>query len=87
MATQTYFGYLVCGKAQTVNGTVYEAFGEVQRDGKVVQASGSLGYHRTAERAIAEGIAWGKVWIDMKEQGYTDVLHAGRQRPMDPAQI
>ncbi|SOY63839.1 conserved hypothetical protein [Cupriavidus taiwanensis] len=69
MATQHYFGYVVRGNARPLADTLFEASVAVERDGQTMILSGPLGSHRTLERAMAEGIAWGKVWIDMRELG------------------
>lgn len=79
MATQHYFGYVVRGNARPLADALFEASVSVERDGETVIQSGPLGCHRTLERAMAEGIAWGKVWIDMREQGYTDIRGAQRK--------
>ena len=79
MATQNYFGYVVRGVARPLADALFEASVSVERDGETVILSGPLGSHRTLERAMAEGIAWGKVWIDMRERGYTDVRAAQRK--------
>ncbi|MEM5277152.1 hypothetical protein VSR17_19205 [Cupriavidus taiwanensis] len=79
MATQNYFGYVVRGNARPLADALFEASVSVERDGQTVILSGPLGSHRTLERAMAEGIAWGKVWIDMRELGYTDLRGAQRK--------
>ncbi|SOZ38058.1 hypothetical protein [Cupriavidus neocaledonicus] len=79
MATQNYFGYVVRGSARPLADALFEASVSVERDGQTVILSGPLGSHRTLERAMAEGIAWGKVWIDMRELGYTDIRGSQRK--------
>ncbi|MBF6991747.1 MULTISPECIES: hypothetical protein [Cupriavidus] len=80
MTAQHYFGYLVHGTAHAGANGLFEASGLVEHDGAPVNSSGPLGCHPTRERAIAEGIAWGKVWVDMRVRGYTDV-RAGARKP------
>ncbi|CAG2148395.1 hypothetical protein [Cupriavidus plantarum] len=64
MTVQHYCGHEVQGFARLFADNTFQAMGCVMRDGDTLATSGPLGLFHTRERALAEGLAWGKVWVD-----------------------
>jgi len=69
MTIQHYYGYTVRGLARPLVDDTFEGIGIVEKDGKIIGTSGPLGYFRSGDLATAEGLAWGKVWVDWKGGG------------------
>ena len=67
MAMQHYYGHTVEGAAQFLGENSWRASGRVSQGGAVLVQSCDIGVFRTCERAMAEGLAWGKGWIDRNQ--------------------
>lgn len=67
MATQQYYGHTVEGAALFLGENRWQASGRVAQSGAVLVQSCDIGVFRTSERAMAEGLAWGKHWIDCNQ--------------------
>lgn len=63
MTTHCYFGHQARGFARPIADGVFQATGAVEQDGDTLAISDSLGVFHTRERAVAQGLAWAKVWI------------------------
>ncbi|WP_180862964.1 hypothetical protein [Cupriavidus pauculus] len=68
MATQQYYGLSVEGTATQIGEHHWLASGRVTQGGAVVVQSSDLGVFPSEERAMADGIAWGKDWIDAHQR-------------------
>ncbi|CAG2126817.1 hypothetical protein LMG31506_00187 [Cupriavidus yeoncheonensis] len=64
MGIESYKDYTVRGFAKQLADGSFEAFGTVQKDHLVLEASEPLGSFATFEFAVAAGIAWAKAWIE-----------------------
>lgn len=64
MTIESYKDYTVRGFAKQLSDGSFEAFGTVQQDHLVLEASEPLGYYATFNFAVAAGIAWAKAWVD-----------------------
>ena len=64
MSIESYKDYTVRGFAKQMADGSFEAFGTVQMDHLVLEASEPLGYYPTYELAVAAGIAWAKEWVE-----------------------
>jgi hypothetical protein len=64
MGIESYKNYMVRGFAKQLGNGSFEAFGTVQQDHLVLEASEPLGYYPTFETAVAAGIAWAKAWVE-----------------------
>lgn len=64
MTIESYQDYTVRGFAKQLADGSFEAFGTVQKDHLVLEASEPLGSYATFEFAVAAGIAWAKEWIE-----------------------
>lgn len=64
MGIESYKGYTVRGFAKQLADGSFEAFGTVQKDHLVLDASDPLGSYATLDLAVAAGIAWAKAWIE-----------------------
>lgn len=62
--TQRYFGHQARAYARAISDDVFESSGAVEQESDTLAISGSLGVFRTRERALAQGLAWAKLWID-----------------------
>lgn len=85
MATQQYYGHTVEGVALFLGENNWQASGRVAQGGAVLVQSCDIGVFRTCERAMAEGLAWGKDWIDRNQcPGYVQPLPpaAGHPEPL-----
>ena len=68
MARQQYFGHTVEGTALPLGEDCWQATGRVEHHGALLVQSCNIGSFRTAERAMAEGLAWSKQWIDCNQR-------------------
>ncbi|MGF6773951.1 hypothetical protein P3T18_006465 [Paraburkholderia sp. GAS199] len=69
MESQSYRGYSVWGHAILQQEGILEperfaASGTITSTGKLVEASGILGYFDTEEEAQHAGLEWARAWID-----------------------
>jgi hypothetical protein len=69
MESQSYHGYSVWGHAILQQEDIlqperYAASGTITLKGKLVEASGILGYFDTDGEAQQAGLAWARAWID-----------------------
>lgn len=64
MGIESYKDYTVRGFAKQLSDGSFEAFGTVQQDHLVLEASEPLGYYATFDFAVAAGIEWAKAWVD-----------------------
>jgi hypothetical protein len=69
MELQSYNGYSVWGHAILQQEDIlqperFAASGTITRAGKLVEASGVLGYFDTQEEAQNAGLAWARAWLD-----------------------
>ncbi|RZT42488.1 hypothetical protein [Cupriavidus agavae] len=85
MATQQYYGHTVEGAAMFLAEGNWQASGRVAQCGAVVVQSCTIGIFRTRERAMAEGLAWGKHWIDAN-QCFDHALPADLPFPAEQAE-
>nr|WP_315591883.1 hypothetical protein [uncultured Cupriavidus sp.] len=78
MARQQYFGHTVEGTAVLIGEDCWKATGRVEQRGALLAQSCDIGSFRTAERAMAEGLAWSKHWIDCNQRVDRIPTDAGR---------
>ncbi|MFM0629802.1 hypothetical protein [Paraburkholderia xenovorans] len=69
MESQSYHGYSVWGHAILQQEDIlqperYAASGTITLKGKLVEASGILGYFDTDGEAPQAGLVWARAWID-----------------------
>lgn len=69
MESETYNGYSVWGHAILQQEDIlqperYAASGTITGSGKLVEASGILGYFDTEEEAQHAGLDWARAWVD-----------------------
>ena len=69
MESQSYQGYSVWGHAILQQEDIlqperYAASGTITLAGKLIEASGILGYFHTEEEAQHTGLDWARAWID-----------------------
>ncbi|MDT6963325.1 hypothetical protein QTN24_17640 [Cupriavidus sp. SZY C1] len=76
MATQQYYGHTVEGTAVFVGEEQWRATARVTQGGAALVQSCEIGIFRTRERAMAEGLAWGKRWIDCNQCPGAGLGHA-----------
>lgn len=85
MAMQQYYGHTVEGAALFLGENNWQASGRVAQGGAVLVQSCDIGVFRTCKRAMAEGLAWAKDWIDRNQcPGYVQPLPpaAGNPEPL-----
>ncbi|WP_246217235.1 hypothetical protein [Paraburkholderia panacisoli] len=69
MESQSYNGYSIWGHAILQQEAIlqperFAASGTITRSGKLVEASGILGYFDTEDEAQHAGLDWACAWID-----------------------
>ena len=69
MESQSYNGYSIWGHAILQQEAIlqperFAASGTITRSGKLVEASGILGYFDTEDEAQHAGLDWARAWID-----------------------
>ncbi|MCG5078512.1 hypothetical protein [Paraburkholderia tagetis] len=69
MESERYSGYSVWGHAIRQQADIlqperFAASGTITRNGKLIEASGVLGYFHTEDEAQHAGLDWARAWID-----------------------
>ena len=65
MGTESYRAYTIRGFGRPLVDGMFEASRAVELGRQVVETSDPLGYYPTFERAVAEGLKWARVWVDV----------------------